>query len=136
MIYNHWFVLLTTIELFNNFKMMFAKYCIFIIVFQFTIVISILWQLLKHDKMIEKTMSITQYTNLHKICSKLLHENKALINENSMLMNFILFFWFCFVFFFMWTRIVWLICVEMMKWCCDFALFLFFEKVFYFGVWF
>ena len=42
--------------------------------------------------MIEKTMSITQYIDLHVICSELLHENKALMNENSTLMNLISFF--------------------------------------------
>ena len=63
------------------------------------IVISILWRLSKHDKMIEKITSITQYTNLCEICSKLLHKNKTLTNKNSTLMKLILFFWFHFVFF-------------------------------------
>ena len=59
-IYNHQFVLLKVmIKLLNNSKMVFVKCHTFVIVFQFTIVISILWQLLKHGKMIEKTMSIT-----------------------------------------------------------------------------
>ena len=43
MIYNHWFVLSKmTIDLLNSFKMAFVKHCTFIIIFQFTIVISIL----------------------------------------------------------------------------------------------
>ena len=100
MTYNHWFVLLKMmIKLLNSFKAAFVKCCTFIIVFQFIIVISILWQLLKHDRMIEKTMSITQYTNSHEICSKLLHKKKTLTSENLTLMNLILFFWFYFVFF-------------------------------------
>ena len=112
--------------------MMFFKHCIFIIVFQFTIVISILWWLLKRDKMIEKTMSTTQYTNSCKICSKFFHENKALINENSMLMNLISFFWFCFVFFFYVNTLVWFVWIEMTKRGYDAALFLSAEKVFLF----
>ena len=94
----------------NKFEIMFVKRCIFIIVFQFTIIISILWQLLEHNKMIEKTMSITQYRNSYKICSKLFHKNKTLMNENSMLMILILFF---VLFFFLYvdmnrmTRLCW-----------------------------
>ena len=95
MIYNHQFVSSKMmIELLNNFKMTFVKRCIFIIIFQFIIVISILWWLSKHDKMIEKIMLTTQYTNSYKICSKLFHENEALTSENLMLMNLISFFWF------------------------------------------
>ena len=99
-IYNHWFILLKMmIELLNSFKVTFVKCYIFVIIFQFIIVILILWWLLKHDKIIKKTMLITQYTNSCKICSKLFYKNKALTNEDSMLINLILFFWFCLIFF-------------------------------------
>ena len=60
MIYNHQFVSSKmTIKSLNSFKVIFVKRHIFVIVFQFMIVISLLWRLSKHDRMIEKTMSIS-----------------------------------------------------------------------------
>ena len=96
-----------TIKLLNSFKTAFVKRHTFFIIFQFTIVISILWRLLKHDRMIEKTMLIIQYTNLFTICSKLLYENEALTSENSMLINLILFFVFFYVVTGFTTRLYW-----------------------------
>ena len=136
MTYNHRHVSSkATIESLDSSETAFVKRRTSVIVFQFIIVIFILWQLLKHDRMIEKTILTTQYTNLYKICSELFYKNKTLTNENSMLMNLISFFWFCFVFFFMWTQIVWFICIKIMKWRRDVALSLFAEKVFYFEIW-
>ena len=137
MIYNHQLVSLKmTIKFLNNFKTICVKRRTFIIIFQFIIFISILWQLSKHDRRIEKTTSMIHYINLYEICSKLFHENETLTSKNSMLMDLILFFWFCFFFFFMWSQIVWLICIEMMKWRRDATLSLSAEKIFYFEVWF
>ena len=137
MIYNHWFVSLKMmIKLLNNFKTTFFKHCTFVIIFQFIIDISILWQLSKHDRMIEKTMLTIQYTNSREICSKLVHKKKGWRAKTWCWWIWFCFFHFVFCFFFMWPRIVLFVCVEMTKWRCDAALFLSTEKVFHFGVWY
>ena len=95
-IYNHKFVSLKMmIKSLNSFQAAFVERCVFIIVFKFTIFISVLWWLWKYGRMIEKTMSVIQNTNFNKIFLKLFYENEMLTSDDSMLINVILF---CFVF--------------------------------------